>query len=587
MKLNICRCLPIAALALTLTACVDDKYDLSDIDTTSRFEVKDLTIPVNLDAVYMTDILKIGEDSKIKIVNVDGQDFYAFSETGSFSSDDIYIKKITAKAPTLKSAQTTLSQSGIAPGTVETLTYNIHKMGEGFHYQAGTVDESIIEADAIGVQDLQFKIKLTTLGVNDIIESQRFNDLVLELPKGMKATSNQGTYDPATGLWTIDNLVTTGNISEAVLTVTYIDLKANNVTIAPNHTLDVVGAFNVRSGLLTLTAKKSNNVPASLPETVSFTVDFSIDDMVADTFTGVIQYKFGGFDIKPISLTNLPTLIQGDGTIIRIANPQIYLQLNNPIANDKLRYSADIELSSVREDWGVTTFIPQGSIDVGYGSGIAGPYNFVMSPSAKSLTVPADFQTDLQHIPFTSLSDILAPPANMPDASGVPSKIDIKVVNPTVPRQSVNNFALGVTIGGVKGKYEMLAPLALSDGSTIVYTDTEDGWNDEDVDAITITKLSATVSVFNSLQFDGELSAYPLDVNGNRIPGVVVTSSKIKGTPDEQVVTIEMTGTITHLDGVTFVARMNSTGDELLAPSESIVLKNIRVKVSGYYEKKL
>ena len=48
-----------------------------------------------------------------------------------------------------------------------------------------------------------------------------------------------------------------------------------------------------------------------------------------------------------------------------------------------------------------------------------------------------------------------------------------------------------------------------------------------------------------------------------------------------------MTGTITHLDGVTFIARLNSANRDPLTPSETITLKNIRVKVSGYYEKEL
>lgn len=36
--------------AASVTSCVDDKYDLSDIDTTARIQVDNLTIPVNVDA---------------------------------------------------------------------------------------------------------------------------------------------------------------------------------------------------------------------------------------------------------------------------------------------------------------------------------------------------------------------------------------------------------------------------------------------------------------------------------------------------------------------------------------------------------
>ncbi|MDE6309953.1 MAG: hypothetical protein K2L81_07160, partial [Muribaculaceae bacterium] len=246
-----------------------------------------------------------------------------------------------------------------------------------------------------------------------------------------------------------------------------------------------------------------------------------------------------------------------------------------------------LQLRSQRAEWGVPTFNPLSDINVGYDYGVDGPYNFVLAPeNGSALNIPADFAQNLSFIGFPSLSDLLAPPAGAKEL-GLPSQINIKVVNPMVPKQTVNDFKLGVNLPGAEGKYELIAPLALNDGSTIVYTDTEDGWNDEDVDALTITSLSATVDVTNSLQFDGELTAYPIDVDGNRIPGVTVSSSKISANSTDEPVTITMTGTVKHLDGVTFVARLNSAGRDPLTPSESIVLKNIRVKVSGYYEKEL
>ena len=64
MKLKHCFLLMAVVTSVT-TGCVDDNYDLSDIDTTTRVEVKDLTIPVNIDAVTLSDILDLDDDSKI------------------------------------------------------------------------------------------------------------------------------------------------------------------------------------------------------------------------------------------------------------------------------------------------------------------------------------------------------------------------------------------------------------------------------------------------------------------------------------------------------------------------------------------
>lgn len=46
-----------AAGAMPLTGCIDKDYDLSDIDTNVRVEVDDLVVPVNLDAITLSNIL--------------------------------------------------------------------------------------------------------------------------------------------------------------------------------------------------------------------------------------------------------------------------------------------------------------------------------------------------------------------------------------------------------------------------------------------------------------------------------------------------------------------------------------------------
>lgn len=581
--------LPAILLGVAVTGCVDDNYDLSDIDTTSRFEVKDLTIPVNIDAITLKDILDIKEDSRIKAVTIDGNEFYALTETGSFDSDPIFIKKISAKAPILSSSSRTFDEITGAGSMLPAATYvyNLTEMGNNFTYDAGKIDESIINVTSVSVSDVVFRVHLASVGIDNIVDRQYFEDMVIELPKGMVATPSVGEYDPATGLWTIDRHNITGSSTDVWVTASKIDLAANGVAVSANHTLIFPGSFKVLSGKLTIVSKVINGTHAIMPAKLGFTADYSLTDLDVTAFSGVIEYKFDGFDIDPVSLSDVPTFLKGDGTVLKLANPQIYLQLNNPVGGDHLSYSAGLMLSSVREDWGVTDYTPLSDISVGYDKGVDGPYNFVLAPQdGSSLSVPDDFAQNLTFIGFPSLSDLLAPPANAKE-SGLPSQINIKVVNPLVPRQTVNDFKLGVNLPGAEGKYELLAPLALNDGSTIVYTDTEDGWNDEDVDALTITSLSVSLNVTNMLQFDGELTAYPIDVEGKRIPGVTISSSKISAHSTDEPVTITMTGTVQHLDGVIFVARLNSAGREPLAPSESIVLKNIRVKVSGFYDKEL
>ena len=84
-----------AVLSVMLTGCIDDSYDLSDIDTTAELKVKDLVLPLNIDDIVLSDIFDLEDNSRIKVVNGE----YVIIEEGSFNSDEISIPDIHADAP--------------------------------------------------------------------------------------------------------------------------------------------------------------------------------------------------------------------------------------------------------------------------------------------------------------------------------------------------------------------------------------------------------------------------------------------------------------------------------------------------------
>jgi len=585
--------------AVALTGCVDDNYDLSDIDTTTRIQVNDLVLPVNIDAVMLSDVISIDEDSKIQTVTIDGKEFYALSEKGDFNSDDIFIEKVTATAPSLDPTMRTLEQvrsespSRRRAGSVDDnyiCTYRIVEMGNDFSYHAENVDEAIVELNSAKVEKMNFKVHLEALNVEGKVERMYFTDLNIQLPYGLTATvSEGGSYNPTSGLWIIPYQSVNASKTDAVLTTTGIDFKANGCEIK-NRELQFDGVFRVMSGLITIEPKYVNGVPQPLPENLEFRVSYQIDDLTVTSFTGVINYKLEGMDIDPVSLSDIPDFLSGDETEIELANPQIYLQVNNPVANDKLDCETGITLTAIRQGAPSYSFSPDnGSFIIAHNHGVDGPYNFVLSPdnTPGKLAIPETFKSEIKHVPFSTLGSLLSTPDNAP-VKGLPDEIGIHLDDPCIPTSSVTDFALGRSIPGVDGKYELMAPLALKEGSQIVYTDTEDGWNDEDVDAITITKLTVTALASNACPIAAVLTAWPIDKDGKRITGVEIKSTTLDANSTDQELTIEMTGTVTHLDGVTFEARVNAdNSEETLSPSQSIILKNIRARVTGYYEKEL
>lgn len=581
----------LALLAVVSTSCIDDNYDLSDIDTTTRVQVNDLTLPVNIDAITLSDIITIDENSKIKPVTIGGKEFYALSETGDFESDAIYIEKVTAAAPSLNPTQERLdrvvsriSAAGSAP-SASGYTYAIVSMGNDFEYVAHDIDPSIEALYSARVEPLRFGIHLEALNMSSVVDHMYFTDLVISMPKGLDGSTSIGEYDPATGLWTIDSYDVRGSETDAMLTATAIDFEANGCEIV-NHELSFDSKFRIESGFITLEPKYVDGVPSQLPTSFDFRVSYTLNDLTVNNLDGRINYKLAGMDIAPVDLSDIPEFLSGEETNIDLANPQIYLQVNNPVAGNSLDCSTGITLTANRNNAAPQSFSPDnGAFLIGHNHGVAGPYNFVMAPSNDGLTTPPDYEADLQFIRFTNLSALIASPAGS-TVKGLPTSIGIRLDDPQIPTQNVAKFDLGRYIDGVKGKYELMAPLALREGSLVVYTKCEDGWNDEDIDAITITRLTVASTVTNDCPVAVVLSAYPIDVNGNRIAGVEVKSNTVAANATDVPLEIEMKGTITHLDGVEYEARlMAGASGEVLAPSQTIVLKNIRATVSGYYEK--
>ncbi len=129
-----------------------------------------------------------------------------------------------------------------------------------------------------------------------------------------------------------------------------------------------------------------------------------------------------------------------------------------------------------------------------------------------------------------------------------------------------------------------MAPLALNDGSHIIYSEVRDGWNDDEVDAITITRLELTAHAVNNCPVSIQLTAYALDKDGNQIDAKVESNTLAANAETDLV--IALTGEVHHLDGIRFVAVLESgsTG-EVLSPEQTLSLENIRAKITGYYEK--
>lgn len=586
------------AVATGLTSCFDDGYDLSNIDTTSRVKVDNLVVPIQLDEVTLGDIITIKDDSKIKTVNINGKNIYALVENGDFHSDKIHINAVSAKAPAIAPVSKTLKPSdlpfGAKPKAIDidpskfAVTYDFDDMGQDFSYHMANIDEAVVDITSIEADPIRFTLTLSIASQLSDYEKISFSNMVIHLPKGLTASTSVGSYDKTTGVWTIDEY--SPNAGEGVIWIetSAIDFKANDCKIE-NHTMDFSNRLYVETGKLTITPQLNNGLPTELPTQLDFTISFTIGDINATSFSGVINYMLdgSGLNINPVSLSDIPDFLSEQGTMLGLANPQIYLQVNNPVADDKLSCTTGIELTAIRKSY-TLPFTPDdnGKINIGYNKGNVGPYNFVLAPSDKDLATPAGFGEGLDFVKFTGLRDLLLPDKNVNAELGLPDKIGIRLIDPQIPQQNVEKFRFGRDLPGVTGKYELMAPLALTSESGIHYGSEETGWNiDGDDGELTVEKLTVKLTVANSTPLGFELKAFPLDKNGNRIKDVEITASKVEANSTAQDVEITMKGVLKGLDGIEYVAdAFADNSEETLSPDQTLKLSNIRVQVSGYYD---
>lgn len=552
-KLIICS----AAVGLLVASCFDDKYDLSDIDTTTRVEVNDLVIPVNLGEVKLSDVISLDDDSPVKIVNINGVDYYAVTRTGSFSSNPITIKKPVASTPSLESKEATLYGTDGKYILIET--------GNDFTFSCNDVDKSIVAINNVVVTGLDFNIVFKTPG----IENATYDNVRLQLPKGMAGSATNGSYSEDTGVWTLNNLAVTNGVAKAVYTAKSIDFTKNEFSfVSPKF--DFTSNFSILGGELNISGSDA-------PATVGFAVDFSLGTLEVSEVSGEIKYEIEGMNIADINLGDLPTFLNGENTDIILANPLICLQTSNPVAGNNLKYSAGLSLTPYRDGVAGTT-LASNAFTIGYNKGVDGKYNTVLSETKPSY-VPAEYADGYEWCEFANLGKLLS-------GKGLPTAIGVKANNPQIPTQAVTNFALGVDLPGVVGSYEMFAPLAFANGSVIYYNDVKDGWN-EDIKDLTINQLTLEALGTNNTPLDAQLTIYPLDVNGNRIGTASLTSTELKAGQADIPVTFTLTGEIKDLDGVEFFATVNAGNSQTVSPEQTILFKNVRVKVTGFYEKEL
>lgn len=594
------RALAGLGLCLALTACVDNDYDLSDVDTLVKIPVNNLTIPVNIEPIELDNIFNIDYNDPDNVVHVVNGE-YAVEKGGSFDSGDISVAPISFTSPTIAPSKTVIDTgigdlpAGMMPPALE---FGLATGERTFSFSSGNVSRYIRDVDAVKC-DMSLMLDIIYPELDGLVKAMTVSDLSLQLPRGLENVSVDGMsgakYNKSTGVLTVPAFTATRANTMLSVRAGGVDIdfmeKAGEAEFKPSadNTDDgrfrIDGEFYILSGQCTVKASDLTVTdPSRLPATVTLNVSYTLGTTTVNSFTGVISYDISDVNIPDVSLSGLPDILSQEGTDVALQNPQVYLKIVNPLAAYGLGARTSLRVIAHRNGQPDRSFTADADIVL---DGTSATAAFVLSPADPS--APIKGYEGAKWVKFSTLGDVLA-------GEGLPASLSFELVDPRVPEQKVTDFVLGKDNGAVHGDYDITAPLGLKADSRIVYAHTVDGWNTDDVDHITIEKLLVETTVSTNIPVALTLTGYPVDTKGNRINDaqgrpITITSASVPANAKDCVVKVETQGVIpagSGLDGIHYVATAVAGADgKPLSPDMTITLTGIRATASGFYLKDL
>ncbi len=604
MNLRYLKAVGLIASPLLLTGCIDNNYDLDDIDTTTRITVNDLVVPLQLQEIQLENILKLEENENIKVLTVNGRTIYALEKSGTIETDKVSINPLHVNAPAIAPTKVELTGHPFVWGApakragsdMFVFGYDVNSpMLADFSLNAENIDEALLSLTMVeSVDPISFSVTFSLpQEVVKMVKKVAFQDIKVQLPKGLMlrdgvpATASVGTYDPKTGLLTIDSEVPLdGNRIDIRITAGRLDTETAGIHIV-DHAIRLSGQVGMLAGGSIHFSPGDLTMPEQYPSTLELRGDYALSSFNVAAFSGRIDYAVKGIDIAPISLSDLPDFLNSPSTQVIVDNPQIYLSALNTTAHYNTSLSGALSLNSLFSDNQATNHLSP-SFTIGYNRGVAF-YNIAMAADTDRLDLSSTYP-DSQKIGFPGLRELLAAPS----PAGLPKQITVALDNLRFHGDAVN-FPIRHSatssegqIDAMRGEYTFFAPLAFGEGSKVIYSKQERDFGDDDLDKLNIKYLDVTAHAATNIPFEVQLTLTPLDHDGKAI-GHTVQNIVLPPNADQDIrlrVDALPGGTINHLDGVDYSATILCTEQdaEAISPDMTIGLTNLRLTVNGYYE---
>ena len=609
----------LALASCLLSACVDDKYDVNDMDMTIG-STSDLALPsLSTDSILLKNIMDLGEDDIIKVK--DGE--FRLVTSGQANMTETEVNEITISKPNIEAVHTNvqLNTNGnparyraVAGVPDETFAYTITEQNKAFfevNETSNVISEDLVDVDAVAFKEgivLKSTLNLTFSNGGDFIKKIHLQNLSLSTPRDLSFEKAELTYTQngqsrtnqvsiSDGLVSIsgenDVVVDAGKPVYLALTLDMAEVNGNGISfvnkkIEINSLFKFNGTFAIKSeefenlSAAQLQQIQDNGIASVIPQEVAFDIVSAFSDNISVVRVDAIAQKAVS-EPEPIVLDNMPNFLKDESVKIVLNNPPFIIEWNNPfpagsvVNPDAAAVKNNLTIESVKGDEVIARKLATLS-------GI---------PSGKSILVLAD-------APAT---------AEVPARYASYNRINVVVENlnellMTIPDKICINFA-PVTIALkdlVPGQYNTQVdycvdtPLEFLDGSKLIYEDVEDVEDDmDDASDFDAKAIEIQANVVTNLPMDLTLSVDALDRNGRSLKGGVIDVNDVvvgahKGDISEtttQAVVINITPREGHSirellqNMAKFVYRAEFEGEGKLYENASIKLTNVKATIKG------
>lgn len=585
-----------AVVSCMFVSCMDDKYDLDDVDLTLGTS-SDLTLPSSSTGeILLKNIMDLEEDGVVQ--SVDGE--YYLVEDGNADVPSVTIDPISIQRPVLNEISTdievdeftsgarTANAAGgrfiqIVPGVEIDATpyrYTIKPEDEA-HYDinesSGLIAKEVVSLESVRFVDnttLDATIKIVFDKEHKFINKVHLDNLKLSIPKGLHVAHAEFVH------WTDINATERETVS-AVKTdnengVIYLTETDESTIVDENHVIDIFitfdravvgnegftfennkvlleGQFDIDGTFrleptdfnldeLTYEQKQAvirdGNFDAIRPEHITFTGNAEFDnDILVNSFAGVVKTEVG--DIAPIELNDMPDFLNEPDVCLDLQNPAFFVKVKNTMPSDA---KTSIVLRSVYEDGTETVEIRTEELNIPKEKEVVfclacDPDNAVVPKAAKDGEIDYT-QYEKIDVKVEDLGKLLWK---------LPKEIQVEVADVTIdtdnmptPTAAPETYDFGVD-------YKVYTPLEFADEFKLVYQGTEEGIGEDltDVDkldtkamridatAITNFPLNLTLSVDALDCYDNSLKRDVIDVDD-----IVISAHKGEEGYSEQPITL-------------------------------------------------